>query len=328
MKRRILYIGEPETCALYADGKVPSHWLYGAAEMEREGHTVQWAAERPSLFNDMALIRRYSPDIIFIPNLNLNNHRLLLALKAMGLVRIPVYAYLHHGRPDAAGVRGALTRFLLSGVDHLFFLSEKSMRETIDSGMVAAQRASCPGWGADMDFYGKVTTTDGGRFVSTGKENRDFDILIEAFRITGAPLTIMTTLKHGANTYDTLADKCRGIDNIELVITENTGNVYPSMLTAMASARALVCPLLRDHLDYCVGLSTIADAQGLGKPLIITDNPYHDSRRMTDNTIRVTTLEQWVDAIRRLSASAVPSAAPTATMSAAWQKMKTTMFGQ
>lgn len=48
----------------------------------------------------------------------------------------------------------------------------------------------------------------------------------------------------------------------------------------MADAKALVCPLRQDKLNYCVGLSTIVDAEGLRKPLIITQNPYHSKERI------------------------------------------------
>ena len=33
------------------------------------------------------------------------------------------------------------------------------------------------------------------------------------------------------------------------------------MINAMANAKALVCPLLQNKLNYCVGLSTIVDAE-------------------------------------------------------------------
>ena len=60
------------------------------------------------------------------------------------------------------------------------------MEETIEGGFTCREKCSVPGWGAYMDFYSKVDTSDEGYFVSTGKENRDFDTLIQAFRKTGA----------------------------------------------------------------------------------------------------------------------------------------------
>lgn len=296
---KILYIGEPQTYRLYKEGTVPSHWLYGAVEMEKDGHLVVWEQERRALMNDVRLVGKVRPDMIFIPNLNMRCHILLLLLRSLGVVRIPVFAYLHHA-PCCKGWMRLLYRRCLSSVSHLFFLSEKSMEETIDGGFVGREKCSVPGWGPDMDFYGKVRTSDEGYFVSTGKENRDFDVLIEAFRRTGAKLRIMTAHSHGGQNYEDIVEKCKGIPNIEVVITENSSNVYPQMLQAMAHAKAIVCPLRRDKLTYCVGLSSIADAEGLHKPLIITRNPYHAEDRMRNFDL-VESVDDWIKKIGQVS---------------------------
>jgi hypothetical protein len=296
---KILYIGEPETARLAHEGTAPSHWLYGALEMEKNGHQVVWEKESHALLNDLKLIRHHKPDKIFIPNLNIGNHRLLLTLKSLGIIKTPIDTFLHHGRPEG-GIQGLIVHFLLRGVNRISFLSRKSMQETIDAGNARTAQCDTPGWWPDAGFYSKIKISDNGRFISTGKENRDFDTLIEAFRITGAPLTIMTAHSHGTQNYDSLVEKCRDIPNIRVVITENSGSVYPQMVTEMAAARAIVCPLLQNRLNYCVGLSTIADAIGLHKPLIITRNSYHDDAYFTSSTHHVTTIDEWVAAIRSL----------------------------
>lgn len=109
----------------------------------------------------------------------------------------------------------------------------------------------------------------------------------------------MTAGSHAGNDHTGLIEKCKDIPNIEVVITRNTGAVYPMMLKAMAEAKALVCPLRKDKLNYCVGLSTIADAEGLKKPLIITRNPYHSKERTKDFEV-VESVEEWCDAIKRI----------------------------
>lgn len=294
---RILYIGETSTHQLYADGNVPSHWFYGACEMEKDGHEVIWEQESSAKLNDLKLIKKYRPDIIFIPNLNIHNHLLLLAF-AGKFIKTPIFAYLHHEPQAKTGLKAKIFRHLLSGIRHLFFLSEKSLIETAKANLIDSSRCSIPGWGPDVDFYSRIETSDNGRFVSTGKENRDFDILIEAFRQTGAPLHIITATAHNGADYTNLTEKCKDSPNIKVTIVQNSSGNYPMMLHEMAAARALVCPLRQDKLNYCVGLSTIADAEGLGKPLIITANPYHDSERVAETGISVTSVNDWVEAIR------------------------------
>lgn len=298
MYKRILSIGSINTYLQYQKGIVPSHWLYGTVEMERDGCYVELVDEKHDIFNDIKFVISNSPDIIFIHNLNLHNHFLLLLLSVLNVVSVPIFAYLHH-EPKVIKKKTVsywVYRFLLKGCKHLFFLSEMTMENTINAGIVSVDKCSVPGWGPDMDFYNKVKTSDKGYFVSTGKENRDFDILIEAFKRTGAPLKIMTAKSHAGNNHEYLIEACKDIPNIEVVITENTGDVFPMMLEAMANAKALVCPLRKDKLNYCVGLSTIADAEGLRKPLIITRNPYHNTGRMKYFHV-VESVDDWVEAI-------------------------------
>ena len=314
---RIIYIGNKETHNQYVRGIVPSHWLYGAVEMEKDGHELIWEDEKTSLMNDMNLLRMHQPDMVFIPNLNLHNHLFLLVITAIGISRTPIIAWLHHEPKVKKGPKAWFYRLLLLGCKHIFFLSEKTMAETVSNGLVDKRKCSVPGWGPDMDFYEKVEKTDGEYYVSTGKENRDFNILIDAFKRTGAPLKIMTAKSHGGNNHEWLKERCKDIPNIEVVITENTGDVYPQMLKEMAKAKALVCPLLKDKLNYCVGLSTIADAEGLCKPLIITKNPYHSNQR-TGHFNSVCSLEEWVEAIENIKKPHVS----LYSMQGCWENMK------
>ena len=301
--KKILYIGTIDTYNYYKEGKNPSHWLYGAVEMEKDGHKVIWEQESSDLWNDYKLIKQHQPDIIFIPNLNLHNHKLLLLLSALGIYRKPVFAWLHHEPQRKKGIQAIIYSILLSGCKHLFFLSEKTMAVIVTHGLVKKEKCSILQWGADSIFYNNIKTKNTGYFVSTGKEQRDFNILIEAFKKTGAPLKIITCKSHAGNNFENLPDRCNGITNIEVIITENSGEIYPQMVQAMANAQALVCPLRQDKLNYCVGLSTIVDAEGLRKPLIITHNPYHSEERMHSFHV-VKTLEEWIEAIHSIQISA------------------------
>lgn len=295
----ILYIGRKETYVYYKKGLNPSHWLYGAVQMENDGHLIFWEEENKTFFNDLRILTGKSIDMIFIPNLNLHNHLLLLTLSSLHILRTPVYAFLHHEPKEKHGFKSYLYKFLLHGCKHVFFLSQRSMDETVAADMLGKDQCSVPGWGPDMEFYSSFPKSDNGFFVSTGKENRDFDILIDAFQRTGLPLKIITSKSHAGNNYEDLPDKCKGIKNIEIIITENSGEVYPMMVKEMANARALVCPLRTDRLNYCVGLSTILDAEGLQKPLVITRNPYHDEERMKKFNV-VESVEDWVDSLENL----------------------------
>ncbi|MGH6669442.1 hypothetical protein OXB14_015905 [Bacteroides hominis] len=325
-KTRILYIGTPHNYELWKEGKNPSHWLYGACEMEEDGHEVIWEQEQFGLFNDLYLLIQHKPDVIFIPNLNLQAHKLLLLLTATNVIHTPIYAYLHHTPKGSNGLKQLLYRLLLKGIKHLFFLSELTMKETTEKKYVQKDRCSVPGWGADEKFFSKIINHSSDTFVSTGKEQRDFDILIEAFTRTGTPLKIITCKNHAGNNFEDLPQRCKSILNIEVIITENSSDVYPQMVRAMADAKALVCPLRQDKLDYCVGLSTIADAEGLHKPLIITRNPYHSAERIRPFHV-VNTIDDWTKAITEIQVSTKEYPALKYSMQQCYQKMRKAIFG-
>lgn len=322
---KILYIGTPHIHKLWLEGKNPSHWLYGACEMEQDGYDVIWAKESAELVNDLNLLKQHKPDMVFIPNLNLRAHILMLLLSTLGFVRIPIFAFLHHSPQESRGLKHMFYVLLLSGVKHLFFLSELTMQETIIGGYASKHKCSEPGWGADTNFFSKIDQVEDGTFVSTGKEQRDFDILIEAFRLTGAPLKILTSKNHAGNNYEDLPERCKHIPNIEVIITENSSELYPQMVRAMANAKAIVCPLRQDKLNYCVGLSSIADAEGLRKPLIISRNPYHSEKRLRTFQV-VETVDDWVKAIHDLESVTQKQTVSEYTMKKCYERMKSIMF--
>ena len=113
---KILYIGTPKTYQFYKEGKNPSHWLYGAVEMEKDGHQVIWEQENSNFLNDYKLVRRYRPDLVFIPNLNIRNHAFLLFLKRIGIYRKPIIAFLHH--TPKSGKTKFVYSLLLKALNH------------------------------------------------------------------------------------------------------------------------------------------------------------------------------------------------------------------
>lgn len=325
----ILCISTKKTFELYKQGKVPSHWLYGTIEMEHDGHNIIYEDLPTKFGEDWKKVRKHKPEMIFIPTMNFNYFILLLFLCSINICKIPVYSYIHHSPRKVKGVRGffiqLLYKQLFKGCKHCFFLSEKTMKDSIIGGYLPSYKCSLPGWGPDMNFYDKVEVANEGYFITTGKENRDFDIIIDAFKETKATLKILTAKSHEGRNYEYLIDKCKDIPNIMVEITENSGEVYPKMLKEMANSCAIVCPLLKDHLKYCVGLSTITDAEGLHKPLIITLNPYHSIERIRHFEL-VDNLEEWVNAIEKIRDNSYTLSDSEYSMEKAYKEMCKVIF--
>lgn len=319
---RILYIGTPQNHELYLKGHNPSHWMYGVEEMAKDGHDVIFESETSGKFDDLKLIGKYKPDMIYIPNMNLHTHVVTLVMRSSGLLRTPIYGVLHHA-PRQKGLKKLLYKLMFGGIDCLFTLSDLTRKITIEGGYMKPENMIRLDWGPDMDFYKLYNdkVTDEGFFISTGKECRDFDLLIEAFKIAGAPLKIMTAKSHGSYNYEYLEEKCKDIPNIEVVIQENTGAVYPGMCEQMNKALALVCPLKLKDITYNVGLSTVLDAEGLGKQMIITKNPFHSAERIAP-FYAVETVDEWVKAIKEVQKRNRPAIKPFYTMDHCYEQMR------
>lgn len=69
---------------------------------------------------------------------------------------------------------------------------------------------------------------------------------------------------------------------------------------------------------------TIADAEGLGKPLLITRNPYHDAERM-GRFRQLGSVEDWIEAINEIRPME-QGAADSPSIEAAYSHMRKIMF--
>lgn len=87
--------------------------------MEKDGHEVVWSEESNQLINDWRLVRQHKPDYVFIHNLNMRQHILLSLLRLIGIVRVPVYGFLHH--TPKGGKTTFLYKLFLKGITHVFF---------------------------------------------------------------------------------------------------------------------------------------------------------------------------------------------------------------
>lgn len=149
---KILVFDNRKTYDLYHRGTVPSHWLYGVAEMEKSGsQIINVEYDRPSLRNqlkDLAAVFKHRPDLIYFPFVNIRRHPLLCALAALRIVRVPIYGVVHR-TPH----RSRLSRFLLRGLTRAFFLSPRNREEAVSYGTLPARKTADACWGPDLAFY-------------------------------------------------------------------------------------------------------------------------------------------------------------------------------
>lgn len=257
----------------WKQGIFPSHFLYGALQLEDYEVDVIWHHQKHTYkrLKDMLcatwkiLTCRKHYDVLYATH-SLGIEPIIL-LRAMGLYHHPIVVWHHQPIIKAKNpFREALARLFYRGLDHMIFFSEKLIKDSLLSKKADPQRMSMVHWGADLDFYDNLQP-DGHHpslFISTGKELRDYETLLQAFQETGLPLTLYAEKKRQAY-FEGLGPG----ENIEIHYGDRP---IPHEIALMVAQSRCVCICCQES-NYTVGLTTVVEALALGLPILCTCNP-------------------------------------------------------
>jgi glycosyltransferase involved in cell wall biosynthesis len=191
----------------------------------------------------------------------------LSLLRRSHLTRTPIIVVAHDvpaGRVDAACLRGA---------DVILCISRRVARELVEQYGIDSSRIHVFAWGPDLAFAGYAAA--GSEYVlSIGKTERDLPTLLEALARTGLPARVYAD--------ETLAAAwMRRAPNVEFrdpVPAASDGEPdmlsYQHVLSDLQRAAVFAVPLVSPHRPF--GLTELDDALALGKPIVMTRNPYID----------------------------------------------------
>ena len=258
----------------WKQGTFPSHFLYGALQLKDHGIDVVWHHQKHTYkrLRDMlvatwkVLTCRRSYDVLYATH-TLGIEPIIL-LRALGLYCHPIVVWHHQPVVKAKNpLREAFARLFYRGMDHMIFFSEKLMQDSLLSKKADPKRMSMVHWGADLEYYNALLASHKGEraFISTGKELRDFETLIQAFHETGLPLTLFAEKKRQAYFEPLLAGK----QNIEVHYGDRP---IPHEIAQYVAQSQCVCICCRKS-NYTVGLTTVVEALALGLPILCTRNP-------------------------------------------------------
>lgn len=261
-------------------GLFPSQLLYGAVELENMGFDVDYyqISNRQSLKNVFLDIRELcllDYDVLFLPYIRSKAIFIILLFKYLGLYKRRIIG-VQHKTISAYGLKGLLQRKLYKGVDCMFFHSQKNMLETIANGFTCEEKSQILHWGVQQSFYDKIKkseNTESKVFISTGMENRDFKTLLLGFKDSGKCLNIYATKRFSCSNY--LINNMPISSDISIVFVEQKDDTIRELAKKVNDAFCVVVPVLEEYCTYCVGHTSMVEAMALGKPLIVTDNPYH-----------------------------------------------------
>jgi hypothetical protein len=278
-------------------GYSPFHFLYGVDRLAREGFDVTILAEEWSTWLSrldrrlgrigmalgsvdrqaacLGVLRR--ADVIYSPCQT--QIQGLTYLRALGVIRAPIVCLAHH--PMVRGRLGRLlkplTRLMLRGVSSMPTLS-RSVATEVNALLPDRAIGRALRWGPDADFYGPAAYPGHG-ILAAGRTGRDFLTFGRAATEAGVPATILA-LKSAGTSLGPFGANVHVTEAEEFVRYSETRNMF-------AAARALAIPMAAQ--DGLCGLTSLLDALGAGKPVIMTRNSN------LDLDIEALGIGRWVD---------------------------------
>jgi glycosyltransferase involved in cell wall biosynthesis len=227
-----------------------------------------------------AWLSRNDIDLVYSPCQT--QTQLLSYLRAIGLFHVPIVTIAHH--PIDSGrlrrFRQFFVRWQIRGTDAFPSLSAKVAWQL-------NEMANLPGyspvmqWGPDLNYY-QAASGCGSIAVAAGRTGRDFVTFGKAATLAGTRAKIICLAQ------DRLPEFAEFAHNVEVQTAFDERAVsYIDLCAEFASARVLAIPLCRG--EALAGLTSVTDALGVGRPVIMTRHP------LIDLDIEKERIGKWVD---------------------------------
>lgn len=296
----------------YLKGVLPSHPLYGMIEIEKKGYEVKHVSmprgsKIKSIIQIVNIILKSDCNLIFFSYIYVMPLFGIALLKNIGFCRNIHFIGISHTdfHKDYSFRNKFLCRFTYRIFDRIFFHSPKNLEESIASGFIDSNKLKLLHWGIDSKFLRAAipNSKQGDYFISTGREYRDFPILINAFSKTNYKLKIYTNMVNYENNYEFLKKYINKYPNVEINLVKK-GCANLQLAELVANSLCVVVPLIKEACYYCLGHTSIIEALALGKPIIISANDYHPidvEKEHVGIKIKSFTSEEWVKAILYLN---------------------------
>lgn len=280
-RKRILDIGfgRKTLYELYKSTEMSSRLLYGLAQLEDVYDIHHVSLERPNLkgtiLNNFKVLGKY--EIIFMTYLYLPPLFLLAVLRKIGFYKKrKLFAISHIALMSGRNCfERILNQLIYNSFDTIFFHSQKNLEESIDRGLIQNIHAEFLFWGDDLEYIDQhINCSQGNFFLSTGREQRDFPLLLSVFSKTTVPLELYTNKVNYDNNYGYLEEMQGKYPNVKIEFVEKSAKTTHMLAQRSAQCLCIVIPLLKQEIYYCLGLTSVVEAMAMGKPIISSRNPY------------------------------------------------------
>lgn len=130
----------------------------------------------------------------------------VIFLRALGLYRKPIVIWHHTAVvTNPKPWREQISRLFYKGIDQMFLFSRKLIQDSQKTRKAPSHKLKLIHWGPDLPFYDHLLAEMPDRkpegFISTGKENRDVDTLLQSFSATNEELDLYIAVSCGNINY-------------------------------------------------------------------------------------------------------------------------------
>ena len=289
----------------------PGHILYGLTHFNKYGitpilHPFRRFSSRLKLsfYNFFEIIRcKETYDLLY--GTSFYGLELIIFCRALGLFRKPIAIWHHQAvvrNPNP--IKDMISRFYYKGIDQMFLFSRKLIQDSQKTRKAPSHKLKLIHWGPDLPFYDHLLAEMPDRkpegFISTGKENRDVDTLLQSFSATNEELDLYIAVSCGNINYKKILDRYSVPDSIHIHYTDG---VIPYELGKLVARKSCIVICCLDF-PYTVGLTTLVEAFALGIPVICSRNPNFEidiDKEEIGITVEYNDVQGWIDAIRYIA---------------------------
>ena len=254
--------------------KFPGHILYGLPLLENYGirsvmHKCKYFSGRLKLMlyaTKEILFCKEKYDVLYATSFR--GIEPVIFLRALGLYRKPIVIWHHTAVvTNPKPWREQISRLFYKGIDQMFLFSRKLIQDSQKTRKAPSHKLKLIHWGPDLPFYDHLLAEMPDRkpegFISTGKENRDVDTLLQSFSATNEELDLYIAVSCGNINYKKILDRYSVPDSIHIHYTDG---VIPYELGKLVARKSCIVICCLDF-PYTVGLTTLVEAFALGIPV-------------------------------------------------------------
>jgi len=187
----------------------------------------------------------------------------LACLRGLGLFHKPIVCVVHHplNQGRLTWLRKPFLKMVKNGTDAFACLSHCVSEE------IGPKAQSLP-WGPDAKFYPQASRPGQGA-VAFGRTGRDFITFGKGASAAGVPGKIICTENYVTREYGEFG---RNVEVLSRPVSKEGWMTYPEINAHLLKARVVAIPLTQQ--TSLAGLTSLLDALGLGRPVIMTRNKH------------------------------------------------------